>query len=180
MKLRCGAFMVRVTVGAVAGPGLDLQSAVLIRGCRVVRDADEPARCHCVLAVTLVGSLTGRGPSRPSLLQAARQPHGGSFARWSGYAGSSGLKAAPSGQRGPAGADGPSRELFHAFVPGHRDSVWAMEAHTKRCFRRDFPAAPSRRESLHWSRRCESDPAHHWIRNLFVDLFDDKNRADRP
>jgi len=27
--------------------------------------------------------------------------------------------------------------------------------------------------SLHWSRRFESDPAHHWIRNLFIGLFKD-------
>jgi DNA-binding transcriptional LysR family regulator len=33
--------------------------------------------------------------------------------------------------------------------------------------------------SLHWSRRFESDPAHHWMRNLFIDLFKDKARTDR-
>jgi len=27
--------------------------------------------------------------------------------------------------------------------------------------------------SLHWSRRFESDPAHHWMRNLFIGLFKD-------
>ncbi|CAN7779144.1 LysR family transcriptional regulator [Variovorax sp. LjRoot175] len=30
--------------------------------------------------------------------------------------------------------------------------------------------------SIHWSRRFELDPAHHWIRNLFVGLFKDKGR----
>lgn len=33
--------------------------------------------------------------------------------------------------------------------------------------------------SLHWSRRFESDPAHHWMRNLFIGLFKDNARADR-
>lgn len=46
IKLRLGALTVRATVGAVAALGLDLQVVVLIGGCRVVRDADELARCH--------------------------------------------------------------------------------------------------------------------------------------
>jgi len=33
--------------------------------------------------------------------------------------------------------------------------------------------------SLHWSRRFESDPAHHWMRNLFIGLFTDEAGVDR-
>jgi DNA-binding transcriptional LysR family regulator len=32
--------------------------------------------------------------------------------------------------------------------------------------------------SLHWSRRFEADPAHRWMRRLFVGLFNDNPTPD--